>query len=91
VRTEKELEQMLAERMADYEQPDDEQLARFVAASSYTATYDDALNLIKTLPVLREQWLRGHRRMQEDIFILALALDDAINDVTEILRNELNG
>jgi hypothetical protein len=91
MRTEEELEQMMAEKMADYEQPDDEQLAQFVAATSYSATYGEALNLIKTLPVLREQWLRAHKRLQEDIFIYALALDDAINDVVAILRDDLNG
>jgi hypothetical protein len=81
MKTEAELKVILDEKMADYEEPDNKQLANFAAVTISGGIHQagQILSMFETMPTLREVWLKAHRTFQEDAYLLAIAVED-VND-----------
>lgn len=85
MKTEAELNAVIAEKMADYKEPSNEALANFAAVAisgaGGMAQAGQVLSLLEQFPAMREQWLKAHRIFQEDAYLLAMAVEDVNDDM----------
>lgn len=83
--TEEELHAKMEKLMADYKEPDDEQLARFLCVQMYHVMNEYAvetiLELFKSNPAIRTGGLARHREFQEDAYLLSIALEEVNNEI----------
>jgi hypothetical protein len=87
--TEEELRAKLDEMMADYTPPNDEQLARVVLVTKYGAAPDAfvqaTVDMLNADTNLKDRCLAAHREMQEDAYLLAIALEEVAGEAVKKL------
>jgi hypothetical protein len=88
--TEEKLRERMDEMMKDYTPPEDEALARFVLVQMYGSAPDAFIQRTVTImnqnPVMKEGALIKHREFQEDVYLLAIALEETNDKMVDKLN-----